>query len=146
MRLITEIEDDIEMMRLMYQTADIVAECMTVNGIMEIRSRLPEGLPRINKDDNEGMKRAKTEQIRKMLWEFNKRKAMDLLRGLLNDHPEVTLRLLHSVIILDEGEDYPHGPKLWSTVMRVFSNEDMLDFFTQLAVLGLTDLDGTSQA
>lgn len=126
MRLITDLQNDAQFLSAVYNAAEAVAEMARVTGISEIRKHLPE----LSGDENAAERKRKfAEQSRKNM--------LDIAKSAMQKHPEETVNALRALIVLDEGEEFPHGIKLLTTAIKVFNNSDIMDFFTSVASLNL---------
>lgn len=134
MRLITELQDDAQFLGAVYTAADAVANMVKTIGFSEIRKHMPE----LTGDETESERKAK-------LAEQAKKNMLDIAKSAMKEHPEETIAALHALIVLDDGEEFPHGVKLLTTAVKVLNNKDILDFFTSVASLNLPNSDDTSQ-
>ena len=94
-------------------------------GFAEIRKHMPE----LDGTETEAERKAKLEAQ-------SKKNMLDIARGAMKEHPEETIKALHSLIVLDDGEEFPKGVKLLTTAVKVLNNKEIMDFFTSVASLG----------
>lgn len=61
-----------------------------------------------------------------------KKNLKDMLKRLCKEYPKETGELLAKLWVLEEGEKAPNA---FTTLTKVFSNKDVMDFFTSLMAL-----------
>lgn len=124
MKLITEIDNDILFMKKCYEVVDSVKKCLVDTDLLEIRKTAPKFTG--NETEEE-----RTEMIQKQAYE----NMMSMVKRLMFEKPESALDLFKSLIVLDEGEDYPHGIALFALATRCIMDPNIIDFFIQLMLL-----------
>lgn len=132
MKLFTELKDDYEFLAKSYDVAEKVETALAKTKIMEIRKRRPEGLEIVYDSDTPDEKVRKIAHNKPLLTAQARKNLMDMAKALMVEKPQETISLLHSVIILEDGEEYPHGFELLSVGMKCFLSEEFIGFFTSL--------------
>lgn len=132
MKLITDITDDAAFLSALYDSAEIVTTALEQTGIMDIRKNMPD-VTGLNTQE-EKIAAFKKQALKNIL---------AMAKKLMKDEPEHATNLFRSLIVLDEGEDYPHGPALFSTAIKVLTNEDVLNFFISVIQLNQALSDAT---
>lgn len=125
MRLITDVQDDAQFLGAVYDAAEAVANMVKAVGFAEIRKHMPE----LDGTETEAERKAKFEAQ-------SKKNMLDIAKSAMKEHPDETIKALHSLIVLDDGEEFPKGVKLLTTAVKVLNNKEIMDFFTSVASLG----------
>lgn len=148
MRFITQIEDDTVFLSRLYDTAEFVNQFIDTTGIIETIKKKPqlEYMGELPKDFKEYSVDKQAEIMKKRaeiasknqtaIMEQVKKNLMEILMQVCKTNNDMFVELMHKVIVLDEGEEYPHGIALLTAGISAFTCKEMLDFFTQLTVLG----------
>ncbi|MDO4170795.1 MAG: hypothetical protein Q4D45_13000 [Lachnospiraceae bacterium] len=124
MKLITDINDDVEFLRQLYMVVDKVKSCISETGIMDIRKRVPQ----FTGEETE------EEQLKK-LNEQAKKNIMDMAKRLMIEKPQAAISLFQSLCILEENEEYPKGFALLAVALKCLENKEVMDFFMSLMSL-----------
>lgn len=124
MKLITDINDDVEFLGQLYTVVDKVKRCISETGIMDIRKRVPQ------------FTGEETEEERKQkLNEQAKKNVMDMAKRLMVEKPQAAIELFQSLCILEEDEEYPKGFALLAVAFKCLENKEIMDFFMSLMSL-----------
>lgn len=140
MKLVTELPSH-KMLPALYNSAEIIAECLDVTHLMEIRKRKPTGLEYVPEmaDDASAEETANVAQIKarnEIRWSKQiKENIMEMAKSLMKDHPEYAEKLFTSLIVLEEGESMPEGMKLFAVAIKALANEDVISFLRSVTVL-----------
>lgn len=118
-----------EFLRQTVKIRKSVAKWLTVNEIVEIRKRKPEGLDKLT--DKEERQKVITEQAKKNI--------LEMFDNAFERHPEDTLELLALLCFVDPAEvdDHPVSDYL-DSIREMLDNESVVSFFTSLQKLGQT--------
>lgn len=125
MKLITEIDDDVLFMSTLYKIASEVQQFLDSSQILKIRERIPDFS--VFETDEEKKEATREQQ---------KANLMEMLKVAMVDYPEAVISIAKKMIVLNEGEDYPHGMALFGAICNVLSNNEVIDFFTSFVKLG----------
>lgn len=125
MKKITELTDDILFLKKMYEAADTCVSCINDTNVLEIRNRAPEFTGKETAEEKE-----------KMWKEQAKTNLLDMAKSLMVEYPEKAVKLFQSLIILDDGEEMPHGIQLVHMAMSCIVDPYVLDFFVQAVRAG----------
>ncbi|MCQ2507237.1 MAG: hypothetical protein MJ097_00440 [Dorea sp.] len=153
MKLITDIDDDVEFLAALYNVAELIDIALQNTGIMEIRKRMPDNLPVPDKNDSKEVAEEKAKKGLEMIREQSKKNILEMARVLMKEKPQEAIKVIQSVFILEEipvideethevtgtrMEEFPKGMALFSAGIKAFTNPEVLDFFTSLMQLETT--------
>lgn len=112
MRFIFDCEDEI-LLPFTYDFSEDVAKFLKETKVLEIRKNKDEGLD---------------------VKEQGKKNLKAMFKRVSQEYPKETSELLAKLWVLEEGEKAPNAI---ATLTKVFTNKDILDFFTSLMGLAL---------
>ena len=129
MKLIVDTDDTALYMKTLYSASEKAVEYMKKTNLAEIRSRKP----KYSTKDTDVMKRQKLKiQAQKNM--------ADMLKIIMTESPEDAIEIAKMFIVLDDGEEYPTGAKMFDIVIKVFTDREIADFFTLQSQLGQLNL------
>lgn len=110
---------------------------LTETDIMNIRKRLPEGMPEIKSDMSKDEQRKILDKRRDMMAEQAKANLSAILDAVMEQHPDETLEMLALCCFVDPAEvdDHPISEYL-GAVLDMLEDETVVRFFTLLMQLG----------
>ena len=126
MQFITDIKDDVKLLQALYKATEPVKEYMEKTGYAE---RLSKKAKLTGKETDEEKKAIVLAQ--------SKENIADAVLSAFGEYPEETLKLAHSLMVLEENEKPPHGMPLVSCVMDMLTNDTLLTFFMRSGALVL---------
>lgn len=149
MKFITQLKDDVEFLSMTYACAEKAMIFLDKTEILKIRQTKPKNLPVMPKlpDNFKHMTEAEKETVLKERAKISDEieKAINsqmlenikkILFNVCKKHPKEFVELVRMMIVLEDGEDYPHGVSLLTTALSMLTSEEMIGFFTQLTLLG----------
>lgn len=147
MKYITQLEDDVEFLNKTYDCAEKVLQFIDNTDLMTIRNAKPKGLvalPPLPSKELPVEEQARIMKERAEIVEKNEKainsqmleNAKKILGNICKKYPKDFVELMHMMIVLEDGEKMPHGLKLLTTAIAMFTDKDMMDFFYQLTQLG----------
>lgn len=113
-----------------------VEKWLKVTDIMNIRKRMPKGMPELTADLSEDEAEAVKAKRDEMMAEQVRKNLGAILDALLEEHPDETLELLAlcSFVEPENVDDYPISSYL-RTVTELLEDENVISFFTLLTRL-----------
>lgn len=113
-----------------------VERWLKATDIMNIRKRMPKGMPELTADLSEDEAQAVKAKRDEMLAEQVRLNVSAILDALLDEHPEETLEVLALCCFVEPEnvDDFPVSAYL-RTVTELLQDENVMDFFTLLASL-----------
>lgn len=113
-----------------------VEKWLKATDIMEIRKRMPKGMPEVTADMSTSEKQKVLEKRQKMLREQSNKNLSAMLDAMLEEHPEETLEVL-ALCCFVEPEDVDSNPMSYylRSVYEMIEDDAVKDFFTLLMSL-----------
>lgn len=113
-----------------------VEKWLKATDIMEIRKRMPSGMPEVTADMSTSEKQKVLEKRQKMLREQSNKNLSAILDAMLEEHPEETLEVL-ALCCFVEPEDVDSNPMSYylRSVYEMIEDDAVKDFFTLLMSL-----------
>lgn len=144
MQLFTEMKDDVAFLRKMYAVVGATKKYLEETQIVEIYkkkadvSQLRDKLIKVDESITEDEKKKNAEilkEIKAANIEQSKQNLSEIVKTAFFTYPEETVKLAHEFIILESGEDYPHGIDLLNVMLNMFTNEDIINFFSSSGLM-----------
>lgn len=126
MQFITDIDDDVKLLSTLYKTSSKVKEYMEKVGFADILLTKPELTGKETKEE--------AYEARKKQYNDNMAEAVMTAFG---KFPTETIELVNEFIILEEGEEPPHGMALVNCAIKMLTNDSLLNFFYKSGSLAL---------
>lgn len=113
-----------------------VEKWLKATDIMEIRKRMPKGMPEVTADMSTSEKQKVLEKRQKMLREQSNKNLSAILDAMLEEHPEETLEVL-ALCCFVEPEKVDDNPMSYylRSVYEMIEDDAVKDFFTLLMSL-----------
>lgn len=113
-----------------------IEKWLKATDIMEIRKRMPKGMPEITADMSTDEKKAVLDKRNKMLKEQSNKNLSAILDAMLEEHPEETLEVL-ALCCFVEPKDVDSNPMSYylRSVYEMIEDDAVKDFFTLLMSL-----------
>lgn len=113
-----------------------VEKWLKATDIMEIRKRMPSGMPEVTADMSTSEKQKVLEKRQKMLREQSNKNLSAMLDAMLEEHPEETLEVL-ALCCFVEPKDVDSNPMSYylRSVYEMIEDDAVKDFFTLLMSL-----------
>lgn len=113
-----------------------VEKWLKATDIMEIRKRMPNGMPEVTADMSTSEKQKVLEKRQKMLREQSNKNLSAILDAMLEEHPEETLEVL-ALCCFVEPKDVDSNPMSYylRSVYEMIEDDAVKDFFTLLMSL-----------
>lgn len=110
---------------------------LTETDIMNIRKRLPQGMPEIQSDMSKDEQRKVLDKRNEMMAEQAKSNLSAILDSVMEQHPDETLEMLALCCFIDPAEvdDHPMSEYL-NAVMDMMEDDTVVRFFMLLMRLG----------
>lgn len=110
---------------------------LTETDIMNIRKRLPQGMPEIQSDMSKDEQRKVLDKRQEMMAEQAKSNLSAILDSIMEQHPDETLEMLALCCFIDPAEvdDHPMTEYL-NAVMDMLEDDTVVRFFMLLMRLG----------
>lgn len=113
-----------------------VEKWLTVTDIMNIRKRMPENMPEMNKDMSMEEGKIVLEKRQEMMAEQSRRNLSAMLDAMLDEHPDETLEILGLCCFVEPEEIDNHTVSEYLlSINELLSDEAVRDFFTLLMSL-----------
>lgn len=113
-----------------------VEKWLTVTDIMNIRKRMPENMPEMNKDMSMEEGKVVLEKRQEMMAEQSRRNLNAMLDAMLDEHPDETLEILGLCCFVEPEEIDNHTVSEYLlSINELLSDEAVRDFFTLLMSL-----------
>lgn len=115
-----------------------VENWLKITDVMNIRKRMPEGMPEITKDMSKDEARAVLEKRQEMMAEQSQRNLKAMLDAMLDSHPDETLELLALCCFVEpeDVDNYSVSEYLLS-INELLADNNVRDFFTFVMSLDL---------
>lgn len=113
-----------------------VEKWLTITDIMNIRKRMPENMPEMNKDMSMEEGKVVLEKRQEMMAEQSRRNLNAMLDAMLDEHPDETLEILGLCCFVEPEEIDNHTVSEYLlSINELLSDEAVRDFFTLLMSL-----------
>ena len=113
-----------------------VEKWLTVTDIMNIRKRMPEDMPEMNKDMSMEEGKIILEKRQEMMAEQSRRNLSAMLDAMLDEHPDETLEILGLCCFVEPKEIDNHTVSEYLlSINELLSDEAVRDFFSLLMSL-----------
>lgn len=113
-----------------------VEKWLTVTDIMNIRKRMPEDMPEMNKDMSMEEGKVVLEKRQEMMAEQSRRNLSAMLDAMLDEHPDETLEILGLCCFVEpEDIDNHTVSEYLLSINELLSDEAVRDFFSLLMSL-----------
>ena len=113
-----------------------VEKWLTVTDIMNIRKRMPEGMPEVKPDMSKDEARAVLEKRQSMMAEQSQRNLKAIFDAMLDEHPEETLEVLALCCFVEPKDVDTHTVSDYLTsVNELLADKNVRDFFSFLMSL-----------
>lgn len=113
-----------------------VENWLKITDVMNIRKRMPEGMPEITKDMSKDEARAVLEKRQEMMAEQSQRNLKAMLDAMLDTHPDETLEVLALCCFVEpENVDDHTVSEYLLSINELLGDSNVRDFFTFLMSL-----------
>lgn len=115
-----------------------VENWLKITDVMNIRKRMPEGMPEITKDMSKDEARAVLKKRQEMMAEQSQRNLKAMLDAMLDSHPDETLEVLALCCFVEpeDVDNYSVSEYLLS-INELLADNNVRDFFTFVMSLDL---------
>lgn len=115
-----------------------VEKWLKITDVMNIRKKMPEGMPEVKSDMSKDEARAVLEKRQMMMAEQSQRNLKDMLDAMLDEHPDETLEVLALCCFVEpEDVDSYSVSEYLSSINELLADSNVRDFFTFLMSLEL---------
>lgn len=115
-----------------------VEKWLKITDVMNIRKKMPEGMPEVKSDMSKDEARAVLEKRQMMMAEQSQRNLKDMLDAMLDEHPDETLEVLALCCFVEpEDVDLYSVSEYLSSINELLADSNVRDFFTFLMSLEL---------
>lgn len=129
-----------EFLEQTYKIKNSVSKWLTDTDIMNIRQRLPDGLVKMSDIKSDDDKEKILENNKKLIAEQSRKNLSAILDAVMIEHPKETLEILALVCFIEpEDVDKHKMHEYLVAINEIINDEAVIDFFTSLARLGLTN-------
>lgn len=115
-----------------------VEKWLKITDVMNIRKKMPEGMPEVKSDMSKDEARAVLEKRQMMMAEQSQRNLKDMLDAMLDEHPNETLEVLALCCFVEpEDVDSYSVSEYLSSINELLADSNVRDFFTFVMSLEL---------
>lgn len=115
-----------------------VEKWLKITDVMNIRKKMPEGMPEVKSDMSKDEARAVLEKRQMMMAEQSQRNLKDMLDAMLDEHPDETLEVLALCCFVEpEDVDSYSVSEYLSSINELLADNNVRDFFTFVMSLEL---------
>lgn len=115
-----------------------VEKWLKITDVMNIRKKMPEGMPEVKSDMSKDEARAVLEKRQMMMAEQSQRNLKDMLDAMLDEHPDETLEVLALCCFVEpEDVDSYSVSDYLSSINELLADSNVRDFFTFVMSLEL---------
>lgn len=115
-----------------------VEKWLKITDVMNIRKKMPEGMPEVKSDMSKDEARAVLEKRQMMMAEQSQRNLKDMLDAMLDEHPDETLEVLALCCFVEPKDvDSYSVSEYLSSINELLADSNVRDFFTFLMSLEL---------
>lgn len=115
-----------------------VEKWLKITDVMNIRKKMPEGMPEVKSDMSKDEARAVLEKRQMMMAEQSQRNLKDMLDAMLDEHPDETLEVLALCCFVEpEDVDSYSVSEYLSSINELLTDSNVRDFFTFVMSLEL---------
>lgn len=115
-----------------------VEKWLKITDVMNIRKKMPEGMPEVKSDMSKDEARAVLEKRQMMMAEQSQRNLKDMLDAMLDEHPDETLEVLALCCFVEpEDVDSYSVSEYLSSINELLADSNVRDFFTFVMSLEL---------
>ena len=115
-----------------------VEKWLKITDVMNIRKKMPEGMPEVKSDMSKDEARAVLEKRQMMMAEQSQRNLKEMLDAMLDEHPDETLEVLALCCFVEpEDVDSYSVSEYLSSINELLADSNVRDFFTFLMSLEL---------
>lgn len=113
--------------------------------ILGIRTRMPEGLPEVDKTKSKEENIEIIKKRKEMFAEQSKKNAFDMIDAMMDKHPDETIELMAMICFIDpeKANDLPMSAYL-ANINEIINDKAVMDFFTSLIALGVISTSDTA--
>lgn len=115
-----------------------VEKWLKITDVMNIRKKMPEGMPEVKSDMSKDEARAVLEKRQMMMAEQSQRNLKEMLDAMLDEHPDETLEVLALCCFVEpEDVDSYSVSEYLSSINELLADSNVRDFFTFVMSLEL---------
>lgn len=113
-----------------------VEKWLKITDVMNIRKRMPEGMPEVTKDMSKDEARAVLDKRQEMMAEQSQQNLRSMLDAMLDEHPDETLEVLALCCFVEpENVDEHTVSEYLLSINELLGDSNVRDFFTFLMSL-----------